>query len=49
LLWSLDDKPVWVSLPSETFAAWDVLNYPVRVTGRYLQVGMEPIYLEWLP
>jgi len=49
LLWSLDDKPVWVSLPSEPFAAWDVLNYPVPVTGRYLQVGMEPIYLEWLP
>jgi hypothetical protein len=49
LVWSLDGSTHTFSLPSEPIAAWDVLNNPVPVTGSTMQVGMEPIYLEWLP
>ena len=49
LVWSLDGLTHELALPSEPLAAWDVLNNPVSVTGTTMQVGMEPIYLEWLP
>jgi len=49
LVWSLDGSTHAFSLPSEPLSAWDVLNNPVSVTGTTMQVGMEPIYLEWLP
>jgi len=49
LLWSLDGAPHVISLPSAPLSAWDVLNNPVSVIGSIMLVGMEPIYLEWLP
>ena len=49
LVWSQDGSTHTFSLPSKPLAAWDVLNNPVSVTGTTMQVGMEPIYLEWLP
>ena len=49
LVWSLDGSMHVFSLPSEPLAAWDVLNNTVSVTGSTMLVGMEPIYLEWLP
>ena len=49
LVWSLDGSTHPFS-PSrgEPDAAWNVLNEP-EVTSSTMQVGMEPIYLEWLP
>ena len=48
LIWSKDGSSESISLPGTPLSAWDVLNNPVPVTDP-LQVGMEPIYLEWLP
>jgi len=52
LIWSKDGSSELIYLPSVPLSAWDVLNNPVPVPVLVtdpLQVGMEPIYLEWLP
>jgi hypothetical protein len=52
LIWSKDGLSEPIYLPSIPLSAWDVLNNPVPVPVLVtdpLQVGMEPIYLEWLP
>jgi len=52
LIWSKDGSSELIYLPSIPLSAWDVLNKPVEVPVLVtdpLQVGLEPVYLEWLP
>jgi hypothetical protein len=49
LMWSKNGTTQEIDLPETPLAAWDYLNNPIMVTESTIQVGMEPIYLEWLP
>ena len=46
VIWSLDGTPQLLSLPNQPSQAWNVFGEPLTPSTT-IEVGLEPLYLEW--